>query len=288
MTSPAQLNYLNAMGIPVWVSRELVIDEALVIDEGRSASTSSASSNAVPSQSAERTADNSSSGSNAIENILQDLEQKEDKSRTARARTSEASQAASETIRQITETLESEPTASKQAPTNLPNVFNKTVEHTVYAEGSLDAKWMIIGQNPEFIEHEHGQPYNKEEGVLMENMLRAVGIPNPRNDAYLVNVLRNSQQNETDAKVSKAELNVILQECIKQVQPEIIVIVGQLAAQNILHSDEPLARLRGKPFTLPETNIHIVVTYYPSYLLSKPSDKRKAWEDLKLAISLID
>ncbi len=32
MTSPSQLQYLNAMGIPVWVSRELVIDEALSKD----------------------------------------------------------------------------------------------------------------------------------------------------------------------------------------------------------------------------------------------------------------
>ena len=100
-------------------------------------------------------------------------------------------------------------------------------------------------------------------------------------------MLRNSQHNDTDAEKSKSDLNGILQDCIKQVQPKIIVIVGQLAAQNVLQSDEPLARLRGKPYTLPESNTHVVVTYYPSYLLSKPMDKRKAWDDLKLAVSLI-
>ena len=284
MTSPSQLQYLNAMGIPVWVSRELVINEALLTDETQPEVTSKETTPESNQNSINKSANNPAA-SNAVENILQDLEQKDHRPRTTENTT--LNQSPTETIKQITETLNTEPKVSNPAQTNIPNIFAKTAQHTVYAQGSLEADWMVIGENPEFIEHEHGQPYTREEGVLLENMVRAVGILNPRNDAYLVNVLRNSQHNDTDAKTSKVELNVILQDCIKQVKPKIIIIVGQLAAQNVLHSDEPLARLRGKPFTLPDSNTHIVVTYYPSYLLSKPADKRKAWEDLKLAMSLI-
>lgn len=276
MTSPSQLQYLNAMGIPVWVSRELVIDNALLTDETQLESVTTGSN---------QSSTHTTGVSNTVEDILQGLEQKVERKKSTE--NTVLNQSPSETIKQITETLNVEPQATHPAQTDIPNVIAKTAQHTVYAQGSLEASWMVIGQNPEFIEHEHGQPYTREEGVLLENMVRAVGILNPRNDAYLVNVLRNSQHNDTDAKTSKAELNIILQDSIKRVQPKIIVIVGQLAAQNVLHSDEPLARLRGKPFLLPDSKTPIVVTYYPSYLLNKPSDKRKAWEDLKLAMSLI-
>ncbi len=282
MTSPAQLQYLNAMGIPVWVSRELVIDEE---PDKASANATTKESNQTAIDNPVAKSANVSGASNAVENILQDLVQN-----TGTPKVTEnniLNQAPNEATKQVTETLVSEPKVSENVQTSIPNILAKTAQHTVYAEGSLEAEWVVIGQNPEFIEHEHGQPYSREEGVLLENMFRAVGIANPRNDAYLVNVLRNSQQNDADAAKSKAELNAIFQDCIKQVQPKVIVIVGQLAAQNVLHSDEPLARLRGKSYTLPDSNTHLVVSYYPSYLLSQPMDKRKAWDDLKLAMSLI-
>ncbi|WP_299875204.1 uracil-DNA glycosylase family protein [uncultured Cocleimonas sp.] len=284
MTSPAQLQYLNAMGIPVWVSRELVIDEALKIDETQSEYVNTSPNRSTREKSGTHST-NTSGVSNAVDNILQELQQKEEESKVTKS--SPVNESPSEAIRKITESLDTEPKVTNRTQVNIPNVFAKTEHHTVYAEGNLDADWMVIGQNPEFIEHEQGQPFTREEGVLLENMVRALGIKRPRNDAYLVNVLRNSHRNDSDAQTSKIELNAILQDCIKQVQPKIIVIVGQLAAQNVLHSDEPLARLRGKPFTLPDSNTYIVVTYYPSYLLNKPADKRKAWEDLKLAISLV-
>ena len=48
---------------------------------------------------------------------------------------------------------------------------------------------------------------------------------------------------------------------------------------------EALARLRGQPLSY--QNIPLVVTYHPAYLLRTPSDKRKAWEDLRRARSII-
>lgn len=284
MTSPSQLHYLKAMGIPVWVSRERVIDEtedvALLVK-----------SNQHTSDHSENISSNLTGTANVVENILEGLEQE---SKAFKASTSvdntklnQPSSLSAANTKQTTEIISTEQNLHQQALLSIPNVFAKTAQHTVYAQGSLEAEWMVIGQNAEFIEHEQGQPYTREEGVLLENMIRAVGISNPRSDAYLVNVLSNSHQHDVDVVISKSELNLILQDCIKQVQPKVIVIVGQLAAQNLLHSDEPLARLRGKAHILDELKTPVVVTYYPSYLLSKPGDKRKTWEDLKLAMSLV-
>ena len=72
-----------------------------------------------------------------------------------------------------------------------------------------------------------------------------------------------------------------------------LLIVGQLAAQNLLQTKEPLARIRAKQFQdenivrLPGSEIPVVTTYYPSYLINKPQDKGKAWQDLKLAMRIL-
>ena len=70
---------------------------------------------------------------------------------------------------------------------------------------------------------------------------------------------------------------------IALLQPRIILVVGRIAAQNLLRTDAPIGRLRGSLHHFGEAGIPLVVTYHPAYLLRSPAEKRKAWEDLKLA-----
>jgi DNA polymerase len=66
------------------------------------------------------------------------------------------------------------------------------------------------------------------------------------------------------------------------IKPKIILILGRVAAQSLLNTTEPIAKLRGKIHALNDTPV--VVTYHPAYLLRSLLDKRKAWADLKLAL----
>ncbi len=75
-----------------------------------------------------------------------------------------------------------------------------------------------------------------------------------------------------------------LERQIALVQPQVILAVGKIAAQNLLQSDEPVGRLRGRQHDLNGTPL--VVTYHPAYLLRSPSQKRKVWTDLCLARTL--
>ena len=50
--------------------------------------------------------------------------------------------------------------------------------------------------------------------------------------------------------------------------------------------DTPIGKLRGKVHRFGETNLPLVVTYHPAYLLRSPAQKRKSWEDLKLAMAV--
>lgn len=250
MTSPAQLKYLEAIGIPVWVSRDKVIIESF-------------------STSAEHL-----STEGEVEKILHDLDDQ------VEVRTQDITP-------QITPKQTAPPLAQPQHNDLHANEIARTASHIVYASGSLQADWMVIGESPELHDDRFNQPYAGELGILLSNMLLAVGLDNPQKQAYRVNVIKSSMQTDTVDAASIAELNQLLVSKIKEVKPKIVLIVGQLAAQNLLQCREPLARLRAKPQKITDMDINAVATYYPSHLLSKPLDKRKAWEDLKLAMRLI-
>ena len=68
---------------------------------------------------------------------------------------------------------------------------------------------------------------------------------------------------------------------IKQLQPKVIVVMGEDEAQQLVKGNQSLAQMRGQPHSF--EGIPLVVTYSPSHLLLNLADKAKAWEDLCLA-----
>jgi DNA polymerase len=74
-----------------------------------------------------------------------------------------------------------------------------------------------------------------------------------------------------------------LEQQIALLKPKILLAVGRIAAQNLLGTDAALGRLRQQVHAFGASQLPLVVTYHPAYLLRTPVDKRKAWEDLKFA-----
>ena len=274
MTNPAQLKYLDAIGIPVWVSRDRLVELT-----------------ALPPHDEKKTSSAESECMGSVDDILNNLDNTTNKERptvainnTDNKLTQARDKAARDTSHTTTPALSNTATSDLKPSTPHINEIGSTEQHTIYACGNLNADWLIIGESPETSEERKNQPFATDSGVLLSNMLKSVGLQNPREDAYLINVLKQASSPD-DLLKSKLKLNELLHEKIATINPKIILIVGQVSAQNLLQSTEPLVRLRSKPHTLPNTSIPVIVTYYPSYLLSKPADKRKAWDDLKLALS---
>ena len=69
------------------------------------------------------------------------------------------------------------------------------------------------------------------------------------------------------------------------VRPDLILAVGRIAAQSLLQTQMAVGRLRGIRHVHAATSTPVVVTYHPAYLLRKPSEKGKAWSDLRLAMT---
>ncbi|MDQ2694767.1 MAG: uracil-DNA glycosylase, partial [Pseudomonadota bacterium] len=160
--------------------------------------------------------------------------------------------------------------------------LHKTRTQAVFGVGDRRAQWLIIGEAPGADEDRLGEPFVGKAGKLLDAMLLALGFQ--RQQVYIANVVKSRPPNNRDPLPEEMRAcRPFLQRQIALVQPRIILAVGRIAAQNLLQTDVPVGRLRGRVHRFGAAGIPLVVTYHPAYLLRSPREKRKVWEDLQLA-----
>ena len=158
----------------------------------------------------------------------------------------------------------------------------QTRTQTVFGVGNQQAEWIIVGEAPGAEEDRQGEPFVGRAGQLLNSMLRAIGLA--REQVYIANVLKcRPPGNRDPASGEAAECLPYLEQQIALLKPKLMLAVGRIAAQNLLRTDVTLGRLRQQVHRFGLSQVPLVVTYHPAYLLRTPTDKRKAWEDLKFA-----
>jgi DNA polymerase len=151
----------------------------------------------------------------------------------------------------------------------------------VFGVGNAEADWMVVGEAPGAEEDRRGEPFVGRAGKLLDEMLRAVR--QSRSSVFIANILKcRPPGNRDPSKEEAAQCRRYLDAQIEHVAPRLILAVGRIAAHELLESDAPVGRLRGKDHEY--RGIPLVVTYHPAYLLRSPSQKAKAWDDLRLAL----
>jgi DNA polymerase len=152
----------------------------------------------------------------------------------------------------------------------------------VFGVGDTQADWLIVGEAPGAEEDARGEPFVGRAGQLLNSMLKAVGLA--REQVYIANVLKCRPPGNRDPALAEAsECLPYLEQQIALLKPKILLAVGRISAQNLLRTDAPLGRLRQQVHRFGRSQVPLVATYHPAYLLRTPGDKRKAWEDLKFA-----
>lgn len=156
---------------------------------------------------------------------------------------------------------------------------------TVFGVGDRRAEWLVIGEAPGADEDKQGEPFVGRAGQLLNSMLFAIGLK--REQVYIANILKCRPPGNRDPKPEEAELcRPFLERQIALIQPKLILAVGRIAAQNLLNTDTPIGKLRGRVHQVNGTPV--VVTYHPAYLLRSPGEKRKAWSDLQFAVRVLN
>ncbi len=152
---------------------------------------------------------------------------------------------------------------------------------TVFGVGDRAAEWMVIGEAPGEQEDLQGEPFVGRAGQLLNEMIRAVGLR--REAVYIANVIKcRPPKNRDPAPEEAAACEHYLKQQVALIKPKIILAVGRIAAQNLLKTGTPIGKLRGQVHYYGQ--IPLIVTYHPAYLLRSQTEKRRAWEDLKLAM----
>jgi uracil-DNA glycosylase family 4 len=154
---------------------------------------------------------------------------------------------------------------------------------TVFGTGDPDASWLIVGEAPGAEEDRRGEPFVGRAGQLLNSMLAALGLS--REEVFIANILKCRPPQNRDPKDDEVvKCASYLSRQVALIKPSIILVVGRVAAQNLLGQATPIGKMRGQRYTYGDTNIPVVVTYHPAYLLRSPQEKRKSWEDLKFAL----
>lgn len=154
---------------------------------------------------------------------------------------------------------------------------------TVFGVGDHHADWLIIGEAPGAEEDKQGEPFVGRAGTLLNNMLFALGLQ--REQVFIANILKCRPPKNRDPKLEEVSAcSSYLREQIDLIQPKIILAVGRIAAQNLVKTETPIGKMRGRRYQYADTGIPVVVTYHPAYLLRSPREKRKVWHDLQLAM----
>ena len=170
-----------------------------------------------------------------------------------------------------------------ETPGSAPAAWLLGEAQPLYAETAQTsgARWLVLAETPptalpggvwaDF------SAFVGDAGQLLDNMLRAARL-NGAALALLAPLVRQG------AGAVTPEFSAALAALVMQTQPDIVLIMGRLAALALLPTGEPFGKLRSKVHTL--HGARAIVTYDAPYLLRTPGDKAKAWADLCLAMSL--
>jgi len=164
--------------------------------------------------------------------------------------------------------------------------LHRTRTQAVFGVGSPCADLLIIGEAPGAEEDRRGEPFVGRAGQLLNAMLAAVGFA--REQVFIANILKCRPPKNRDPRPEEAaNCSEYLNRQIEFIAPKVILALGRVAAQNLLHTDTPIGRMRGRQYRYADTDIPVVVTYHPAYLLRSPREKRKAWQDLNIMLKLL-
>lgn len=156
--------------------------------------------------------------------------------------------------------------------------LRETCQQVVFAQGSPDARLMLIGEGPGQEEDIQGVPFVGRAGQLLDKILEASELE--RSQVYISNVVKcrppgNRLPNPDEVK----ECRKYLEAQIRLIRPGIIVCLGSMASQTVIDPKARITRIRGT--WLIRQGIKIMPTYHPAALLRNPGYKRPVWEDFK-------
>lgn len=167
--------------------------------------------------------------------------------------------------------------------------LKKTSSRTVFSRGNPFSRIMMIGEAPGFNEDRLGKPFVGVSGKLLDRILSSIGLS--EETVYISNVVYwrpPGNRKPTEEEISYCA--PFVHRHIELVSPKFLVLLGRTAAKALIGINENISKIRGQWFSYKQTwlsssyfsEIRVLVTFHPAYLLRFPQHKNLAWSDFLL------
>lgn len=153
-------------------------------------------------------------------------------------------------------------------------------ERFVPAVGPEDAEVMMVGEAPGADEVEQGEPFVGRAGQKLNDILQDIGVD--RSDIYITNLVKIRPPENRDPK--KDEINAwkpLLDKEIEEVDPDIILTLGNFASKELLNKSEGITSIHGRIFS--REGRKIMPIYHPAATLYDRSKTPELEKDLRKA-----
>lgn len=152
---------------------------------------------------------------------------------------------------------------------------------TVFGEGPVKARVMMIGEQPGDQEDLAGRPFVGPAGKLLDRALADAEIE--RDDVYVTNAVKHFKWERAGKRRLHKKPNarevaacrVWLDLELELVAPELVVALGATAAQALMGRTFRVTQQRGEVLTVPWAKAFLA-TVHPSSILRGPPDDREA------------
>ena len=158
-------------------------------------------------------------------------------------------------------------------------------ERFVPAVGDTDAEVMVVGEAPGANEVEQGEPFVGRAGEKMNEVLRDIGVE--RDQLYITNLVKIRPPDNRDPK--KNEIRAwapLLEKEIEDVDPDIILTLGNFASREMLDTRKGITQIHGRIFT--REGRKIMPIYHPAATLYDRSKTPDLEKDLRKAFGKED
>lgn len=156
-----------------------------------------------------------------------------------------------------------------------------TSTNLCFGTGPAAPPLLVVGEVPGAEEDRSGLPFQGEAGLLLDRMLRAIGLDR---EAVWVGhaVYWRPPGNRSVTPLELALCRPFLLRQLELVAPALVLLAGSQAVRQVLGSPDGVKQRRGKLWEWqgPERSGPAIVTFAPCDLLQSPPLKKWAWHDL--------
>ena len=154
-----------------------------------------------------------------------------------------------------------------------------TRTNVVFGAGQKDAEVMFIGEGPGEHEDLQGEPFVGRGGLLLDEMLSLIGLYRQKN-FYICNIVKCRPPKNRDPLNTEQDACIgYLREQIALVRPKLIVCLGRIAANRLIHQDYKITKEHGQ--WVERDGVFYTAIYHPAALLRDPSRKPETFVDLR-------